>query len=106
MPAALKAAGFKRCNRHAMYFDRLPDEAKVAVGDYPVEVRPLAEFAAWGASCCKPCYHLYDQEWREAHRTPGTPTSKEKAQVTLAKLIAQRDALNARIEALQAQPQV
>jgi len=103
---ALKAAGYKVCNRHLKYLDRLPDAAKVAVEGHPVEVRPLSEFARganWEAPCCKPCYAIYDGEWQDAHRTPGTATSKEKQQATLARLIEQRDALTARIEALQAQ---
>ncbi len=102
----LKAARLRVCNRHLMYLDRLPDEAKVAVEGHPVEVRSLSEFARganWEAPCCKPCYKIYDTEWRDAHRTPGTPTSKDKQQATLARLIEQRDALTARIEALQAQ---
>ena len=104
--AALRAAGLRVCNRHLKYLDRLPDAAKVALEGHPVEVRPSSEFARganWEAPCCRPCYAIYDGEWRDAHRTPGTATSKEKQQATLARLIEQRDALTARIEALQAQ---
>jgi hypothetical protein len=101
--AALKAAGMKECNRHLKYFDRLPEEAKVAVDGYPVEVRPLSEFAAWGPPCCKPCYKLYDAEWRASRgMVPATPRQGKK-EATLEKLIAQRDALNVRIDALIAQ---
>jgi hypothetical protein len=99
--AILAAAGLKTCNRHLKYFDRLPDAAKVAVEGYPVEVRPRAEFAT-GAACCRPCYRLYDQEWREAHRTPGTPTSRARQEAMMARKVAQRDALNAEIARLQA----
>jgi hypothetical protein len=103
--AALRAAGLRVCNRHVKYLDRLPDAAKVAVEDHPVEVRPLSEFARganWEAPCCKPCYQIYDGEWREAHRTPGAPTSKARSEAILARKITQRNQLNAEIEALQA----
>lgn len=93
--------GLKSCNRHLMYFDRLPDAAKQPVDGYPVEVRPLAEFAK-GAACCRPSYTLYDQAYRDAHRPAGSPTSRQRQEAALTKKIAQRDALTAEIAALQA----
>ncbi len=102
---ALRAAGLRVCNRHVKYLDRLPDEAKVAVEGHPVELRPLSEFASgatWSSPCCKPCYKIYDGEWREAHKAPGALTTRARSEAILARKITQRNQLNAEIEALQA----
>jgi hypothetical protein len=97
---ALKAAGYKRCPTHARLLDRLPDQAKQPVADYEdVSIRPLSEYQK-STSSCRACDHIIARDWRAAHSQPGAGLRTKEA--TRARLVAQRDALNQRIAALEA----
>ncbi len=97
---ALKAAGLKRCPTHLRLLDRLPEESRFAVTGYEdVSIRRMSEYQK-NTSTCRACDHLIRKDWRASHKQPSTGT--QNAEQKLAKLIAQRDALTLRIEALQA----
>jgi hypothetical protein len=97
---ALKAAGLKRCPQHARLLDVLPDEAKVVIdGQTDVSIRPLSEYQK-STSVCRACDHIIQRAWRLTHKPAGSTPNIEKQQATLDKLIAQRDALQARIDLL------
>ena len=97
---ALRAAGMKRCPAHARLLDRLPDEARQAVGGYDdVSIRPLSEYQK-STSTCRACDHVIQADWRAAHKQPAPPAGPEEQRALLAKLTAQREQLDHKIATL------
>lgn len=107
----LAAQGYKRCASHQKYLDRLaPQYHTTSHESGDCAVRPLHEFGKSSFTKdgkqpnCLACDHIWAKDQRErAKQTAGTvPTAIEKQKAQLARLIAQRNALTARIDALQA----
>jgi hypothetical protein len=105
---ALADQGLKRCSYHTKYLDRLPADAQQAIGGQTdVSIRRLDDFgksssAADGKqSFCKACDHVQMADSR-ARIARTLPASTAKIEATIARKVAQRDALTGEVEALTA----
>jgi hypothetical protein len=108
---SLRTAGLKRCSMHHKYLDRLPDAAKVTTDGLPVEIRPLVEFGKSSSSpdglqnFCKACDHvaMHDYALKAKASDPNAgKTSVAKIEATIARKLAQHNALAREIDELNA----
>lgn len=106
---ALADQGLKQGTQHTKLLDRLPADAQQAIDGHPVEIRRLDDFgksssAADGKqSFCKACDHLLMKDARDrAKANNPAPVSTARLEATIARKLAQHNALAREIDELNA----